>query len=201
MSGSGSNSHWVKPVTLEGTHVTLRPMAMSDADGLRDVVRDGELWKLWYTMIPDPDGVEAFIAKALEIHQARGDLPFVVLDKSGKIIGSTRYLNVDNANTRLEIGNTFYASSRQRSPVNTECKLLLLTYAFEKLGAIAVEFRTHWHNKRSQAAILRLGAKQDGVLRNHLKYPDGAHRDTVVFSIIESEWPVVRQSLTFKLSS
>lgn len=193
------SERWIKPANLEGRHVDLSPMSMDDADDLREVVRDGELWNLWYTMIPEPDAVEAFIETALE-RRKTGDMPFVVRDKSGRVIGSTRYLNVDEANTRLEIGNTFYAKSVQGTATNPECKLLLLTHAFETLNAIAVEFRTHWHNKRSQAAILKLGAKRDGVLRNHLKYPDGAHRDTVVFSIIQSEWPVVRQSLTYRMS-
>ena len=120
-------------------------------------------------------------------------------DATGAVVGSTRYFNVDVANRRLEIGHTWYARRAQRTPVNTECKLLLLTHAFEKLGCIAVEFRTHWFNQASRAAIARLGAKQDGVLRNHQLGADGAKRDTVVFSIIDGEWPAVKKHLTFQL--
>ena len=125
-----------------------------------------------------------------------GAMPFVVRDKlRGDIVGSTRYFNVDAANRRLEIGHTWYARRAQRTAINTECKLLLLTYAFETLQCIAVEFRTHWFNHRSREAILRLGAKQDGVLRNHQVLPDGSKRDTVVFSIIDGEWPAVKAHL------
>jgi RimJ/RimL family protein N-acetyltransferase len=127
-------------------------------------------------------------------------MPFVVRQNAtGDIVGCTRYFNVDAANRRLEIGHTWYAKRVQRTPLNTECKLLLLQHAFEKLGCIAVEFRTHWFNHASRAAIARLGAKQDGVLRNHAVMPDGTKRDTVVFSIIDSEWPAVRQHLRFQL--
>ena len=129
-----------------------------------------------------------------------GAMPFAVFDNaSGDIVGSTRYFNVDAANRRLEIGHTWYAKRAQRSPINTECKLLLLTHAFESLNCIAVEFRTHWFNQQSRAAIARLGAKQDGVLRNHQLMPDGSRRDTVVFSILDSEWPAVRAHLNFLL--
>jgi RimJ/RimL family protein N-acetyltransferase len=128
-------------------------------------------------------------------------MPFIVRDKeSNKIVGCTRYFNVDEVNHRLEIGYTWYAESVQRTSVNTECKYLLLSHAFEKLDAIAVEFRTHWHNHKSRAAIARLGAKQDGVLRNHQRSADGIYRDTVVFSIINLEWPAVKKSLEFKLN-
>lgn len=132
-----------------------------------------------------------------------GAMPFVVRDirhgQPGRVVGSTRFFNVDAANRRLEIGHTWYAKSVQRTAVNTECKLLLLTHAFETLGCIAVEFRTHWMNHQSREAIARLGAKQDGVLRNHQRMPDGSYRDTVVFSIIESEWLTVKRHLQYKL--
>jgi len=128
-------------------------------------------------------------------------LPFVVIDNdNGKIIGATRFCNASADSRRVEIGYTWYSTSYQRTSVNTECKLLLLTYAFEALDAIAVEFRTHWHNEKSRKAITRLGAKQDGVLRNHSIQADGAYRDTVVFSIINLEWPTVKKSLQFKLT-
>ena len=164
-------------------------------------VLDGELWKLWFTSIPSPETAETYIRSALELRENAGWMAFVVREKAtNKIIGSTRYCNVDEVNQRLEIGYTWYAESHQRSAVNTECKYLLLTHAFEKLDAIAVEFRTHWHNHKSRAAIARLGAKQDGVLRNHTKSANGVYRDTVVFSIINLEWPVVKQSLEYKMS-
>ena len=192
--------HWIQPVTLTGGHVILEPLSLEHLDGIKEAVKDGELWKLWFTSVPSPETAEATIKTALELRENAGWMPFVVREKSTRqIIGSTRYCNVDEVNQRLEIGYTWYSESFQRTTVNTECKYLLLTHAFEKLAAIAVEFRTHWHNHKSRAAIARLGAKQDGVLRNHQKGPDGTYRDTVVFSIINLEWPVVKKSLEFKL--
>lgn len=194
-------NRWIEPVTLTGTKIVLEPLSSEHKDGLIEAVKDGELWKLWYTFISPPEKMEEYITKALNNREKAGEMPFVVREKeSGKIIGSTRYMNVDNHNHRVEIGSTWYANSYQRTAVNTECKYLLLSHAFEKLDAIAVELRTHWHNHKSRAAIARLGAKQDGVLRNHLKSPDGVYRDTVVFSIIDLEWPAVKQSLEFKLN-
>jgi RimJ/RimL family protein N-acetyltransferase len=194
-------NRWIEPVTLTGTKIVLEPLSPEHKDGLIEAVKDGELWKLWYTFISPPEKMEEYITKALNNREKAGEMPFVVREKeSGKIIGSTRYMNVDNHNHRVEIGSTWYANSYQRTAVNTECKYLLLSHAFEKLDAIAVELRTHWHNHKSRAAIARLGAKQDGVLRNHLKSPDGVYRDTVVFSIINLEWPAVKQSLEFKLN-
>jgi RimJ/RimL family protein N-acetyltransferase len=155
---------------------------------------------LWYTAVPPPHETDAYIAKALAMRTQGGALPFVVRERdSGEIVGCTRYFNVDEEHRRLEIGHTWYARRVQRSGLNTECKLLLLRHAFEELEAIAVEFRTHWHNRASRAAIARLGAKQDGVLRNHQRSVDGEYRDTVVFSIINSEWPTVRRGLEFSL--
>ncbi|MBL0344407.1 GNAT family N-acetyltransferase [Candidatus Villigracilis affinis] len=194
-------TRWIQPITLMGTHVVLEPLSLDHLDGIKEAVLDGELWKLWFTSIPSPETAEAYIRSALELRENAGWMAFVVREKAtNKIIGSTRYCNVDEVNQRLEIGYTWYAESYQRSAVNTECKYLLLTHAFEKLDAIAVEFRTHWHNHKSRAAIARLGAKQDGVLRNHTKSANGVYRDTVVFSIINLEWPVVKQSLEYKLS-
>lgn len=191
---------WIKPVTLTGTNVILEPLSLEHLDGIKEAVKDGELWKLWFTSVPSPETAEATIKTALDLRENTGWMPFVVREKeTGKVIGSTRYCNVDEANHRLEIGYTWYAESYQRTSVNTECKYLLLTHAFEKLDAIAVEFRTHWHNLKSRAAIARLGAKQDGVLRNHQKSAYGVYRDTVVFSIINLEWPVVKKSLEYKL--
>ena len=193
---------WIEPVTLSGSKVILEPLALEHADGMREAVKDGELWKLWFTSIPSPEKVDEYINIALGMRENAGALPFIVREKeSNTIIGCTRYFNVDEVNQRLEIGHTWYSESYQRTAVNTESKYLLLSHAFEKLEAIAVEFRTHWHNHKSRAAIARLGAKQDGVLRNHSKSADGIYRDTVVFSIINLEWPAVKRSLEFKLQS
>jgi RimJ/RimL family protein N-acetyltransferase len=186
---------WTQPVTLAGRHVRLAPLERAHADGLRAAVADGELWTRWYTAVPTPDAVEAYVAATLAAQAAGTDLPFTVFDAGGTIVGSTRYCHVEQANHRLEIGYTWYAQRVQRTPLNTEAKRLLLAHAFEELGAIAVEFRTAWFNHRSREAILRLGAKQDGVLRNALRKPGGGYRDTVVFSIIDSEWPVVKHNL------
>lgn len=193
---------WLKAIQLESASVKLIALQTEHAQGLLAAASDGLLWDLWYTSVPNVDSIEQYIADALA-EQARGNaLAFTVVDKnSGKIIGSTRFCHADQVNQRVEIGYTWYAASFQRSSVNTECKQLLLTHAFETLGAIAVEFRTHWHNQQSRTAIARLGAKQDGVLRNHTQMGDGAYRDTVVFSIINSEWPMVKISLKHKLNS
>ena len=193
---------WIEPVTLTGSKVILEPLSLEHLDGLISAVKDGELWKLWFTSIPAPEKAGEYIKTALDMCENAGAMPFIVRDReSNKIIGCTRYFNVDEVNQRLEIGYTWYSESYQRTAVNTECKYLLLSHAFEKLDAIAVEFRTHWHNHKSRAAIARLGAKQDGVLRNHQRTADGSYRDTVVFSIINLEWPAVRQSLMFKLNN
>ena len=193
---------WIEPVTLTGSKVILEPLSLEHLDGMISAVKDGELWKLWFTSIPAPEKAEEYIKTALGMCENAGAMPFIVRDReSNKIIGCTRYFNVDEVNQRLEIGYTWYSESYQRTTANTECKYLLLSHAFEKLDAIAVEFRTHWHNHKSRAAIARLGAKQDGVLRNHQRTADGSYRDTVVFSIINLEWPAVRQSLVFKLNN
>lgn len=193
---------WIEPVTLTGSKVILEPLSLEHLDGLISAVKDGELWNLWFTSIPAPEKAEEYIKTALGMRENAGAMPFIVRDReSNKIIGCTRYFNVDEVNQRLEIGYTWYSESYQRTAANTECKYLLLSHAFEKLDAIAVEFRTHWHNHKSRAAIARLGAKQDGVLRNHQRTADGSYRDTVVFSIINLEWPAVRQSLMFKLNN
>jgi RimJ/RimL family protein N-acetyltransferase len=191
---------WVEPMVLTGNYATLEPLSREHDEGIRRAAADGELWKLWYTSVPSPDGTAKWFDVAFDMRDRLGALPFAVRDPaSGEIIGSTRYFNVDAANRRLEIGHTWYARRVQRTAVNTECKLLLLKHAFEQLGCIAVEFRTHWFNHASRAAILRLGAKQDGVLRNHQLMPDGSRRDTVVFSIIDAEWPAVKRHLGFLL--
>jgi N-acetyltransferase len=190
----------VEPVTLEGRHVRIEPLAYEHADGVRAAASDGELWRLWYTSVPAPDKTKEWIDIALEMRERLGAMPFVVCEKAtGDVIGATRYFNVDAPNRRLEIGHTWYAKRMQRTAVNTECKLLLLTHAFEALGCIAVEFRTSSFNFQSREAIARLGAKQDGILRSHQILPDGTLRDTVVFSIIAPEWPAVKRHLVFRL--
>jgi RimJ/RimL family protein N-acetyltransferase len=194
------SSRFVEPITLKGSRATLEPLGLEHEDGLRRAAADGELWRLWYTSVAAPDKMGAYVATALDMRERLGAMPFIVRESaSGEIVGCTRYFNVDAANRRLEIGHTWYAKRAQRTAINTECKLLLLTHAFEKLRCIAVEFRTHWFNHASREAIARLGAKQDGVLRNHQLGPDGSYRDTVVFSIIESEWPAVKQHLAYRL--
>jgi RimJ/RimL family protein N-acetyltransferase len=191
---------FVEPVVLQGRYATLEPLAGEHRVDLQRVAADGELWQLWYTSVPAPETTEAYIDAALRMREELGAMPFVVRDNTaGEVVGCTRYFNVDAANRRLEIGHTWYAKHTQRTAINTETKLLLLTHAFEKLRCIAVEFRTHWFNQASRAAIARLGAKQDGVLRNHQISADGSYRDTVVFSIIESEWPAAKRHLGFLL--
>ncbi|HEV2042265.1 MAG TPA: GNAT family protein [Casimicrobiaceae bacterium] len=190
---------FIEPVTLTGEHAALEPLARTHEAGLCAAASDGELWKLWYTSIPSPEQMAAEIERRLDLCARETMFPFTVRDARGNIVGMTTYMNVDAAHRHVEIGSTWYAQSVQRTSLNTECKLMLLTHAFETLHCIAVEFRTHWMNRQSRAAIARLGAKQDGILRNHQIAADGSYRDTVVFSIIESEWPMVKRHLLFKL--
>ena len=193
-------AQWVQPVTLTGSRATLEPLSAGQAAGLREAAADGDLHRLWYTSVPSPDRVEAEIARRLGLQEAGSMMPFCITDtRSGQPIGMTTYMNIDQANRRLEIGSTWYRASVQRSGVNTECKHLLLTHAFETLEAVAVEFRTHFMNRQSRAAIERLGAKQDGILRSHMILPDGSLRDTVVYSIIRGEWPAVKANLQWML--
>lgn len=187
---------WMQPIDLENSFVRLTPLQASHCHGLNDAAADGALWNLGFTSVPRAEHMQAYIEHALQ-QQANGlAQAFAVLDaSSGRVLGSTRYCNIDAGNRRLEIGYTWYRQSVQRSGVNTGCKQLLLQHAFEQLNASAVEFRTHWLNHRSRAAIARLGAKQDGVLRQHMIMADGSYRDTVVFSILNSEWPAVKSNL------
>lgn len=195
---------FVNDTTLAGAHVRLVPLRQAHHDDLVDAVRDGELWKLWYTAIPAPEGMAAEIERRLRLQEAGSMLPFAVLDPSGCAVGMTTYMNIDAANRRVEIGSTWYRRSVQRTALNTEAKRLLLGHAFDTLHCIAVEFRTHWFNHASRRGIERLGAKLDGVLRSHQinPHPDaqGALRDTCVYSIIASEWPSVRAHLDFQVS-
>src|SRR5579864_3298908 len=191
---------WLEPVTLRGPHARLEPLAPAHRDGLVDAANDGDLWKLWYASVPKADNMEKEIARRLALQAAGVMLPFTVFDADGVIAGMTTYMNVDAANRRVEIGSTWYAKRVQRSALNTQCKLLLLIYAFEQLDCIAVEFRTHFFNHQSRRGIERLGAKQDGILRSHQIAPNGTLRDTVVYSIIASEWPTVRAHLDYQLN-
>ncbi|MCJ2376709.1 GNAT family N-acetyltransferase [Vibrio sp. ZSDZ34] len=192
---------WLKDIELNSDVVRLVPLQKEHRDDLVNAAADGKLWTLWFTSVPSEHSIDDYIETALQDKKLGRSLPFVVIEKStNKVIGSTRFCNADPKNKRLEIGYTWYAKRYQRSAVNSHCKRLLLQHAFESLDVIAVEFRTHWHNQKSRSAIARLGAKQDGVLRNHQKMSDGSYRDTVVFSIIDQEWPVVRKSLDHKLA-
>jgi len=192
---------WISPMTLEGAHVSLEPLALAHVPALEQAAADGELWRLWYTSVPARDGMRAYVEKALALRESGAAMPWAVRAANGDIVGSTRYGNVDAENKRVEIGWTWYAKRVQRTALNTEAKLLLLTHAFETLNCAAVEFRTSWFNHASRNAIARLGAKQDGVLRNHMRMADGSYRDTVVFSIIANEWPMVKRHLRFKLEA
>ena len=194
------NQRFIEPVTLRGGYALLEPLAHEHLDAIRAAAADGALWRLWYTSVPSPETTSAWLDAALDMRERLSGMPFAVRNAAtGDVVGSTRYFNVDATNRRLEIGHTWYAQRAQRTAINTDCKLLLLTHAFEVLGCIAVEFRTHWFNHASRNAIARLGAKQDGVLRNHQLMADGSRRDTVVFSILDSEWPAVRAHLRFLL--
>jgi N-acetyltransferase len=191
---------WLEPVSLRGPHARLEPLSQDHCDGLIEAVKDGELWKLWYTTIPSAEEMPREIDRRLGLQKAGTMLAFTVFDADGRIAGMTTYMNVDAANRRVEIGSTWYAKRVQRSALNTQCKLLLLTHAFEKLDCIAVEFRTHFFNHQSRRGIERLGAKQDGILRSHMIAPNGTLRDTVVYSIIAGEWPTVKAHLTYQLN-
>src|ERR1700676_4525723 len=191
---------WPEPVTLQGPHARLEPLSHDHRDDLVAAVKDGELWKLWYTSIPAPEEMLAEIDRRLGLQASGARMPCTVFDADGQIAGMTTYMNVDAANRRVEIGSTWYAKRVQRSAVNTQCKLLLLAHAFEKLDCIAVEFRTHFFNHASRRGIERLGARQDGILRNHQIASNGTLRDTVVYSIIAGEWPTVRAHLDYQLN-
>ena len=186
-------------VTLTGTHASLVPLSPDHAPALAEAARDGDLWKLWYTTVPAPEHMAREIDRRLGLLASNAMLPFTVLDAAGVPAGMTTYMNVDAATPRVEIGSTWYAGRVQRTGLNTECKLMLLTHAFESLGCVAVELRTHFLNTQSRRAIERIGAKLDGILRNHMRMPNGTLRDTVVYSIIESEWPTVKTHLRWQL--
>ncbi|MDV3129875.1 GNAT family N-acetyltransferase [Mycobacterium sp. 21AC1] len=193
-------SRFVEPVRLTGQQwVTLEPLGREHIPEIDAVAADGELGTLWYTMTPAPGGAAAWVERMLELRAADGGVSFVVRTLDGKLAGSSSYLHVDGANRRLEIGHTWYSAAARGTGVNAETKLLMLGHAFDQLDCVAVEFRTHFFNFASRAAIERLGAKLDGVLRSHQLSADGTRRDTVVYSILDIEWPAARSNLRFRL--
>ena len=191
---------WPKPTTLRGQHVVLAPLSLDHCADLQEACEDGELYNLWYTMIPRPESMEAEIVRRLGLQTKGAMLPFAVLTPDGKAVGMTTYMNIDASNKRVEIGSTWYRKAVQRTPLNTEAKLMLLIYAIEQNDCIAVEFRTHFINQQSRRAIERLGARLDGVLRNHMVMENGTLRDTAVYSILNTEWPMVKAHLQHRLS-
>jgi len=198
-----STSSFTQTIELHAQNISLVPLSLKYHDDLVEAVKDGELWRHWYTFIPTPEKMNDEILRRLKLHEQGSMLPFAVL-RDGKAVGMTTYMNIDAANQRVEIGSTWYRANVQRSSLNTQCKRLLLAHAFEQLHCIAVEFRTHFFNQQSRKAIERLGAKLDGILRNHAinTHPDavGALRDTCVYSILNTEWPSVKAHLDYQLS-
>jgi RimJ/RimL family protein N-acetyltransferase len=190
----------LEPVLLVGEHVRLEPLGPQHTAGLVAASADGEVWRKWTTTVPSPDDVPADVERRLAAHAAGRIVPWATCLPDGTPVGETTYWAIDEVNRRVEIGATWLGASAQRTKVNPEAKLLQLTRAFEELDCIAVEFRTHWHNRQSRRAIAALGAKQDGVLRNHQFMRDGTLRDTVVFSIVRDEWPAVRSGLRARLA-
>ena len=187
---------WLEPITLTGTRATLEPLSLDHHDGLVAALKDGDMWNLWYTSIPSPDRLRAEIERRLRLQAAGSMLPFTVRENAGgRVVGMTTYMNIEEAHRRVEIGSTWYGRSLQRTGLNSQCKLLLLSHAFDQLRCIAVEFRTHFFNHQSRKAIERLGAKLDGILRNHQIGSNGTLRDTCVYSIIAGEWPTVKANL------
>jgi len=192
-------NNWTRVPSLRGEHVVLEPLRVDHAHGLRIALGDGELSRLWYTNVPAPHDVEGYIASALDMQAQGKALAFAVHDADGEVVGCTRFYDLDPAVPRVQIGYTFYAPRVQRTGLNTQAKLLLLAHAFETMGCVCVGFETSWFNHASRTAIARLGAKQDGIIRSHRRHADGSVRDTVAFSIIESEWPAVKRNLQYRL--
>ncbi len=190
---------WLSEMALTGKYVTLEPLTLEHIGPLQEAVKDGEGWKLWYAAVPQPEQMEKYVLDAIAAAK-QGNLAYAVRSHAhNKIVGTTRFYSVDAVNRRAMLGYTWYAKAVQRSPVNTESKLLLLTHLFETHQAIAVEFRTHFFNQISRQAIERLGAKFDGILRSHIIMKDGSIRDTALYSIIASEWTSVRNNLKARL--
>ena len=199
MTTAATTADWTRPPHLHGRHVALEPLQPAHADGLRAAAADGELWKLWVTNVPEPDQVGSWLDDALAKQAAGEQIAFTVRDADGRIVGSTRYYELLPDTPRLCIGYTWYARSVQRTGLNTEAKLLLLDHAFGTLGCASVGFHTSTHNTTSRAAIARLGATEEGVLRQHMRHRDGSLRDSVCFSILDGEWPTVKAGLMQKL--
>ena len=191
---------WPLPSEMSGPHAALRPLSPADHDALCEATRDGDLWQLWYTAVPSPEGMATEIQRRLGLQAAGSMLPFTSLDAEGRVVGMTTYMNIDATHKRVEIGSTWTAARVQRSAFNTQCKRLLLGHAFEQLDCIAVEFRTHRLNTQSRRAIERLGAQLDGILRAHAVAPNGSLRDTAVYSITAAEWPAVKAHLDWQLN-
>ena len=190
----------IGPVTLEGAHVRLEPLSHDHAPGLSEASASNDLHQTWYTAIPSPEGMAAEIDRRLGLLATGSMVPFTVMAPDGTPVGMTTYMNIEATKPRVEIGSTWLGKRAQRTLINTEAKRLLLAHAFETLGCIAVEFRTHYMNTQSRTAIERLGARLDGILRHHMILPDGSIRDTAVYSITAAEWPAVRNNLDWKLS-
>lgn len=189
-----------KKEILEGKHVRLEPLSEVHREGLCQAVSDGELWNLFFTLVPHVNDIDEFINNAYLAHEAGDGLTFAIISKAtGNVVGSTRFMKSNLPHKRVEIGFTFIAKSFQKTKINTESKLLMLTHAFETLDLNRVELFTDFLNSNSRNAILRLGAKQEGILRNHMVMPDGRIRDSVLFSIIKNEWRGIKQHLTYKL--
>ncbi len=191
-------ANWPSPLTLAGRHASLVPLQREHAQALAEAVRDGELWRLWYTAIPAPEGMAAEIERRLGLQHA-AHAAVHGARRRRRSLGMTTYMNVDAVNRRVEIGSTWYARRVQRTPLNTECKLMLLGHAFEALGCIAVEFRTHFFNHAEPARHRAPGRQLDGILRNHQRLADGTLRDTCVYSITAAEWPTVKTHLRWQL--
>lgn len=200
MSAPGDAEFPLQPVSFSGAHGALVPLALAHERELSLAAEEGELWKLWYTAVPSPERMREEIERRLSLMEAGTMLPFTILDAQDKPVGMTSYMNIEHQVPRLEIGYTWYGRRVQRTALNTECKVHLLTHAFDTIGCIAVEFRTAFFNRQSRRAIERLGARLDGILRNHRRYPDGSLRDTCVYSITEHEWPAVRTHLRYMLT-
>ena len=194
-----ASTPFTAPVTLTGPHARLETLSQDHSEALADAARDGELWRLWYTSVPAPEGMPAEIDRRLGLRDAGSMNPFTVFDADGRVAGMTSLMHIDAVNRRVEVGSTWTRASCQRSGLNTQCKLLLLRHAFETLDCIAVEFRTHRLNQQSRRAIERLGAQLDGILRSHLRMPDGTLRDTCVYSITAAEWPTIQTHLQWQL--
>lgn len=189
-------------VTLEGMFVRLEPLSRAHKEGLCEAISDGELWQLFVTLVPHPSAIDTFLNDAQQAYEAGDGLAFATIDRAtNKVAGSTRFMKAHLPHRRVEIGFTFLGQSWQRTSCNTEAKLLMLTHAFETLGMNRVELLTDYLNEKSRRAIMRLGAKEEGILRNHMVMPNGRVRDSVLYSIIKNEWPGVKQNLLFRLSA